>query len=306
LQASLVKSAARELGADAVGIARAEPVTRAEFFQQWLAGGLAGDMDYLRRRSRERYDPRELFPGAQSVIVVGLNYWPASDTRTQQRGPLKVARYAWGEDYHRVLRRLLRRLRVQLRRWVPDLRGRICVDTAPFMDKYWAQMAGIGWQGKHTNVVSREFGSWLLIGSLVVDAAVDRYDEPHRDFCGSCTACLDACPTKAFPSPYVLDATRCISYWTIESKAAQFPREIAANLESWVFGCDICLEVCPWNKFARPLETPELVRREGIATLESCAVCEMTDTEFGRLFERSPVLRPGLDGLRRNISAAQE
>ena len=305
LSFALIKEATGRLGFDATGVVRAAGVDARQQFLDWLASGYAGDMDYLARHARERFDPEALLPGARSIICVGLNYRPTESDLARAESPYKVSTYAWGEDYHRVLRRQLRRLRTLLRREDPDLEGRICVDTAPFMDKYWAQKAGLGWQGKHTNLVSRDFGSWLLLGSMVITSEVDRYDDPHADFCGSCTACLDACPTAAFPAPYVLDATRCISYWTIETKAEVIPEQIAPHLSHWVFGCDICLNVCPWNKFEKPRTHPDLVRRDEVALLESGRVRALSPEEFGAACAASALSRPGHRGIARNLEALE-
>jgi epoxyqueuosine reductase len=305
LFAGTVKSLVRELGADVVGIARAAPVDARDHFLAWLKAGYAGDMDYLKRNQKLRFDPRELLPGARSVVVVGVNYYPRPEDTLAAGGPLRVARYAWGEDYHRVLRRLLRRLRKRLLANDAGAKGRICVDTAPFVDKYWAARAGLGWQGKHTNLVSRQFGSWLLLGSLVLTREVDRYDEPHADFCGSCTACIDACPTQALPSPYVLAATRCLSYWTIESSAPEFPPDIANKTAGWVFGCDACLDVCPWNKFQVSHGQPEFDRRDSTAILETGRAGALSEAEFDAAFSGTPITRPGLPGIRRNINSCR-
>lgn len=304
LQAERVKNQALAQGADVVGIARAAPVDAREMFMSWLGNGYEGDMEYMRKYGDIRYDPEALITGAKSVIVIGLNYSPREDDREAQvEGHHKVAKYAWGEDYHRVLRRILRRLRADLVRDKPGLRGRICVDTAPFPDKYWAVRAGLGWQGKHTNLVSREFGSWLLLGSLVITSTVDEYDAPHTDFCGSCTACLSACPTAAFPKPYVLDATRCISYWTIESKSSKLPEDIASNLEGWMFGCDICLDVCPWNKFETPHDTAEFKRSDAVSCFEDGRVEALSESEFDQITSGTPLGRPGQAGIVRNLRA---
>jgi epoxyqueuosine reductase len=179
--------------------------------------------------------------------------------------------------------------------------ARICVDTAPFPDKYWAVEAGLGWQGKHTNVVSREFGSYLLLGSLIVDRDFDLYDRPHEDFCGTCDACLPACPTRAFPQPYVLDARRCLSYLTIEYKGTRLP-DPPDNPSGWVFGCDDCLDACPWNRFATPARHPAMARREELALVESGAVRLLSVREFQERFAGSSLTRAGRDGLARNLA----
>ncbi len=304
LSVNVVRNQIAECGFDIAGIARADKVQSSEDFETWLKKGYAGEMRYLARNLDKRFDPERLFPGAKSIIVMGLNCFPTKNGRTKQKGPYKVARYAWGEDYHNVFRRKLRKLRKGLKTISPQLRGRICVDTAPFMDKYWAQKAGLGWQGKHTNLVSRQFGSWLLIGSLIINMEIDKYDRPHSDHCGKCTACLDACPTGALIAPYQIDATRCISYWTIESKAKQFPNNIRKNLNNHVFGCDICLEVCPFNKFQKSRHEEELSRREETGLLENGRAANLSEKQFDGLFADSPINRPAFSGIKRNIEAA--
>jgi epoxyqueuosine reductase len=299
LSAQQIKAWAAELGADDVGVARAHPVAAKELFLAWLAAGHAADMDYLHRYQDQRFDPDCLLPGARSIIVLAMNYFP----RVASSGSLRVAKYAWGEDYHRVLRRILKKLRARLQGSHPGLAGRICVDTAPFPDKYWAMQAGLGWQGKHTNLVSRRHGSWLVLGSLVIDRPMDVYDAPHLDFCGSCRACLDACPTSAFPSAYQLDARRCISYWNIESRSPDIPEDIKIELNRWVFGCDICLDVCPWNKFETHHTHPAFSRGAAVACLEQGAVAKLSAPGFATTFQTSPLSRPGQDGLIRNTLA---
>jgi epoxyqueuosine reductase len=302
ISAERVKRLARELGSDAVGVAPAAPVASRERFLEWLAAGYAAEMSYLHEHQQARFDPANLLPGARSVVVVGLNY--ASQAPSQPH-PFRVARYAWGEDYHRVLRRLLRRLRSRLRSEYPRLSGRICVDTAPFPDKYWAVRAGLGWQGKHSNVVSREHGSYLLLGSLILDRDCDAYDRPHADFCGTCDACLSACPTAAFPEPYVLDAGRCISYWTIEYKGTGFPVGAGVEHGQWVFGCDECLDACPWNRFAPPARHPSMQRTAAVEAAESGSAQRLDKDEFEQLFTGTALMRAGQAGLRRNLAAAR-
>jgi epoxyqueuosine reductase len=306
LSSGLIKESAYELGADIAGIAVPSPVQNQAKFKDWLNKGYAGEMTYLIRHQEERFNPGRLLMGAQSIITIGVNYYPAAEELRKKEGPFCVAKYAWGEDYHSVLRRLLRSLRNRLRTMRPLLTGRICIDTAPFLDKYWAQMAGLGWQGKHTNLVSREYGSWLLVGSLIIDAAVDIYDTPHRDYCGNCRACIDSCPTGALVSPYELDATRCISYWTIESGAAGFPDNIKKHLGHWAYGCDICLSACPFNRFQKPHRHKSMARKESISLIESGQAADLSDGDFKVAFSGSPLLRPGYGGIKRNIAMASE
>lgn len=299
-----VKRLAIDLGADTVGIAPAIPVRNPDRLYSWLKKGYSGSMTYLARNIEQRLDPTLLFPEAVSIIVIGVNYFPSPGDIAAQNTPFKVAQYAWGEDYHHILRRLLRRLRKNLQDFDPGLKGYICVDTAPFMDKYWAQMAGLGWIGKHSNLVSRQFGSWLTIGSLIINSRVDTYDLPHQDHCGHCNGCVEVCPTGAIAEPYILNASRCLSYWTIESKAETFPACIKDNLRGWVFGCDICLKACPFNRFKRAHKLESFSRRQETALLESGQAAELTEMDFRNSFAHTAILRTKLSGIKRNIFLA--
>jgi len=292
------------LGADAAGIAKAAPVQHKERLLRWLASGKAGDMQYLARNIELRMNPLKLMPEARSIIVIGVNYFPVHDDLQKEQRPYRVAKYAWGRDYHIVLRKMLEKLRTRLRLINKDIKGRICVDTAPFMDKYWAQKAGLGWQGKHTNLVSRRFGSWLVLGSLIINTDVDRYDTEHKDHCGRCTACIDACPTGALDDEHHIDATRCLSYLTIESKAKEIPGEFHTRMNGWIFGCDLCLEACPFNRFAKPLKENAFRRDAGISLLESGSIKDLTEKDFTVMFHDSSIMRSGLSGIRRNMLAA--
>lgn len=293
---------ARDLGCDQAGVAPALPVKSKDRYLAWLAAGYAAEMSYLREHLEDRFDPARMLKGARSVIVVGLNYGPGTPESTD---PYRVAGYARGEDYHRVLRRILRGLRSRLQAEYGGLAARVCVDTRPFPDKYWAVEAGLGWQGKHTNVVSRDFGSYLLIGSLIVSRSCDFYDEPHADFCGTCDACLTVCPTAAFPQPYVLDAGRCLSYWTIEYQRETLPAPAQENPGRWVFGCDDCLDACPWNRFAQPARHAAMQSGEHHTRVASGGVAHLTDAEFEQEFERTAFMRAGRSRLLRNMVAVQ-
>ncbi len=306
IELDIIKSKVLELGADCVGVTRAHPVPYTDEFQRWLNKGYVGDMEYLSRLQSERLDPAVLFPGAKSIIVLGFNYFQNNKSNTNISKQYNVASYARGEDYHLVIRKILKRLRAFIKEIDNSINGRICVDTAPFMDKYWAQEAGLGWIGKHTNLVSRQYGSWLLLGSLIVNTEFDQYDKLHKNHCGKCIACLKSCPTKAIPKPNILDATKCISYWTIESKSSHFPENIAKKLNRWVFGCDICLKSCPFNRFEKPNKTTAFNYRDETSLVETGQVIELSEKQFNSKFKSSPINRPRLSGIIRNIEAAQK
>ena len=304
LSSANIRRIALDLGADEVGFARVDNVHSERALKEWLALGYHGEMLYMERHLKLRLDPGQLLSGAKSIIAIAVNYYPTSDNNPGIGSSYLVAKYAWGFDYHIVLRKILEELRGALKEICNPLKGRICVDTAPFMDKYWAQMAGIGWQGKHTNLVSRHFGSWLLLGSLIIDHDLASYDAPHEDFCGKCTACIEACPTGAIIKPHQLDSRRCISYWTIESKQDQFPEFIRRNLNRSVFGCDLCINACPFNRFQKPHRLAEFDRTDMISILEHGNAAEYSQAEFDRLFKESPISRPGYSGILRNIRLA--
>ena len=302
LSRTWILDCARELGCDQAGVAEAHPASSKDRYLAWLAAGYAAEMSYLHEHLDDRFDPSRLLKGARSVIVVGLNYGPGAAHSTD---PYRVAAYSRGEDYHRVLRRILRQLRSRLQSEYGGLAARICVDTRPFPDKYWAVEAGLGWQGKHTNVVSRDFGSYLLIGSLIVNRVCDSYDEPHEDFCGTCDACLTACPTSAFPQPYVLDARRCLSYWTIEFQGKELPGPALENPGHWVFGCDDCLDACPWNRFAQPARHASLQSTEELEQVASGRIRNLSEEEFELKFEKTAFMRAGKSRLMRNMAAVE-
>jgi epoxyqueuosine reductase len=298
-----VKARARAVGFDAVGIAAADRVRDADRIRAWLDAGRHGEMAYLARHVERRVDPRELLPGARSVVSVALGYYtPHPIAARADRG--KISRYAWGDDYHDIVKDRLFAVLRALEAAVPGLRGKCCVDTAPIPDRYWAVEAGIGWLGKHTNVITRRLGSWVFLGELVLDRELDP-DPPLPDRCGSCRRCLDACPTNALPAPYQLDATRCISYWTIESRSERFPPDIRRALDGWIFGCDICQDVCPWNrKFARPTSIGAFAPRGENVNRPLAELSGMDEASFARRFRRSPVKRAKWRGFLRNVREA--
>jgi epoxyqueuosine reductase len=304
ITAAAIKRQARALGFDKIGIVAATALTeQGAQLNEWLARGFHGQMNYMARDPQQRADPRLLLPSAKSVVCVALNYFrpekhvDASDTA-------KISRYAWGDDYHDVLRDKLKLLLAWIQEREPAVEGKICVDSTPAMDKAWAVRAGLGWLGKHTNVITKEFGSWVFLGELLlsVELEYDNYIEP--DHCGKCTACLDACPTGALIGPYQIDGTRCISYGTIELREPELPEPINSNLHNWVFGCDICQDVCPWSRFSKPTIEKRFEPRPGVTAPPLQELAELTQEEFSTRFRKNPIKRAKLAGLQRNARAA--
>ena len=294
----LLRAAAREQGIDKVGVARADDTGQAARLAEWLGRGFHAGMTWMERWPEKRVDPRELVPGALSVVSVALNYYRESPAGARS-GTGKVARYAWGEDYHRVLKDKLRGVLGHLVQADPGLRGRAFVDTAPLQEKFWAQQAGVGWRGKNSNVITKELGSWIYLGELVLNREL-LYDPPHADHCGTCTRCIDACPTQAIVQPYVVDSSRCLSYLTIEHRG-EVPAEIVGEFREWAFGCDVCQDVCPWNeKHATVGTEPRLEARPGQAALDLEATAALSDDEFHARFADAAIERARPAGLRRN------
>ncbi|HUB68223.1 MAG TPA: tRNA epoxyqueuosine(34) reductase QueG [Candidatus Methylacidiphilales bacterium] len=291
--AAAVKKRAAALGLDVCGITSADPSRHAGFYRQWVAEGKAGEMAWLARDPIRRADPRAVLPGARSLIVAGLNYW-----QPQPAGRGRIARYALGDDYHAILQEKLETLAAELIR--AGGQAKIYVDTGPILEKPLAGRAGIGWQGKSTMLIDTKFGPWLLLGEIITTLDLTP-DAPQRDHCGSCTRCLAACPTGAIPAPYQLDARRCIAYLTIELKGA-IPEELRPLIGDRIYGCDECLDVCPWNRFARVTRESRFLAPEEDATRDRLhALLNMTAGEFKRRFARSPILRVKRRGLLRNV-----
>jgi epoxyqueuosine reductase len=303
LKAALINEA-RALGFDCVGVT--DPGVLADaagHFQLFLDAGAHGDMDWLAARPERRMDPRALWPEVRSVIMLGVNYGPDENPLAilQQRTRGAISVYARGDDYHDVVKKRLK----TLARWLAAASGadvKVFVDTAAVMEKPLARAAGLGWQGKHTNLVSREFGSWLFLGAIYT--AIDLPgDEPTIDHCGSCRACLDICPTAAFPAPYKLDARRCISYLTIENKGP-IPPEFRKAIGNRIYGCDDCLAACPWNKFAQVGREAKLAARDALRAPPLVELVRLDDAAFRALFTKSPVKRIGRDRFIRNVLIA--
>jgi epoxyqueuosine reductase len=296
--------AARQYGFDTVGITRPDSIPLAsERLQQFLADGAHGDMEWMATTAARRGNPRTLWPQVRSVIVLGLNYGPDTDPlailRRRDRGAISV--YAQADDYHDIIKPRLK----ALARWLIAQAGgdvKVFVDTAAVMEKPLAAAAGLGWQGKHTNLVSRQFGSWLFLGAIFTTLDLPP-DAPETDYCGTCRACINICPTAAFPAPYRLDARRCISYLTIEHKGP-IPRELRAAIGNRIYGCDDCLAVCPWNKFARAGREMRLASRDELHAARLVDLARLDDTAFRKMFSKSPVKRTGRDRFVRNVLVA--
>lgn len=268
-------------------------------FEEWLARGNHGSMDYMARNVEKRIDIREILPSARTVIVLARNYYTPYH-HSARPAHAKVSRYAWGTDYHRILPKRLKRLHRYLQTLDPAAESRWYVDTGPVLEKAWAVRAGLGWMGKHTNVITRSHGSWVFLGVLISSLEL-AWDHPIADYCGTCTRCIDACPTDAITEPYVVDATRCISFVTIEERPKlEIDPALGARFDNWAFGCDICQDVCPWNRFQRPTDEEAFQPRPGILDLLVEDVVRMSDEEFAERFQGSPVKRATAEGLRRN------
>jgi epoxyqueuosine reductase len=298
-----IKERAYSEGFQKVGVVRAEAlVPEGERLREWLDRGFQGEMQWMARDPAQRSDPRLLFPKARSVVVVALNYYtPHEHARSDSTG--KISRYAWGDDYHDVVGEKLRSLLSWIREEWPEAEGKACVDIQPVMDKAWAVRAGLGWIGKHSNLITREYGSWVFLGELLLNLELEYDAERVEDHCGSCTLCLEMCPTRAIAEPYVVDSNKCISYATIELRAPEVPEEVARNLDGWLYGCDVCQDVCPWNRFEQPSEEARFEPREGSPSADLSDILALTPEGYSERFRRSPIKRAKLAGLRRNARA---
>ncbi len=312
--AESIKREAATLGFDAVGISRVEAMTdtapdspereRRRRLTEWLRLGYHGLMAWMAREPERRSDPTRVLPGCRSIVSLGLNYY--SGHRADERpGFGRIARYAWGEDYHRVFSARLAALEDRIRRLAPDARTRAYVDTGPVMEKAWAEQAGLGWIGKHSNLVSPRFGSWLLLGEILTTLDLPA-DEPGADLCGSCTLCIKACPTGAIAEAYVVDARRCIAYLTIElhKPGDAIPDDLAPKLGNRIFGCDDCLDVCPYNAQASPTSEPAFQPSPDTLAPNLEALSALDQQAFAARFRTSPIRRATHGGLRRNVALA--
>lgn len=293
-----VKSIAAALGFSFCGISKADFLEEeAPRLEAWLQKGFAGKMSYLERNFDKRLDPRLLVPGAKSVVSLMYNYYPSSDNLSKT--DFKIAKYAYGEDYHLVVRDLLHELLSRIQEKVGHVEGRVFVDSAPVMERAWAAKSGLGWIGKNSLLLNKQQGSFFFLAELILDLQLDA-DGPVKDFCGTCTACMDACPTDAIPEPYVVDGSKCISYFTIELRD-EIPVDVKGKFEKWIFGCDICQDVCPWNRFSQPHIQPRFAPPAELSAMSRNDWVELTAEVFERVFETSPLQRTGFAGLKRNI-----
>lgn len=292
---AFIKSKAAELGFDFCGISKAEFLeNEAKLLETWLNRNYNGKMAYMANYFDKRLDPRLLVDGAKSVITFILNYFPEEELTEQD---YKISKYAYGTDYHFVIKDKLAKLLSEIQTEIGDINARVFVDSAPVMDKVWAKKGGLGWIGKHSNLINRKIGSFFFIGEIICDLELN-YDGPIKDYCGTCTACIDACPTDAITEPYVVDGNKCISYLTIELKE-NIPTEFKGKMENWAFGCDICQDVCPWNSFAKPHKTLELLPNDDLKNLKNWE--EITQEVFSKTFKNSAIKRTKYEGLMRNI-----
>lgn len=298
----LIKQKALEIGFDFCGIAKATFLeTEAPRLENWLKNSMQGEMSYMANHFDKRLDPRLLVEGAKSVISVLLNYYPPEDFATNKS--YKIAKYAYGTDYHFVIKEKLSNLLAFIRQEIGEVNGRAFVDSAPVMDKVWAAKSGLGWIGKNSNLLNRKMGSFFFIAELIIDAELS-YDSPTSDYCGTCKRCIEACPTEAIVSPYIVDGSKCISYFTIELKN-EIPESYQGKFDDWLFGCDICQDVCPWNRFAAPHQTPDFNANEAVKNFSKKDWLEITEEVFNKVFARSPLKRAKMKGLQKNLRFLQ-
>ncbi|MFH0992217.1 MAG: tRNA epoxyqueuosine(34) reductase QueG [bacterium] len=297
-----MKELAISHGFSQIGIAQAGKLSEeGRRLDQWLERKYQASMEWMQRTREKRIDPRAVLPSAKSVVSLSLNYYTEAQ-HSEDPAAGKISRYAWGDDYHEPLSHRIESLLTTLRLEHPDIEARSYVDTGPVMEKAWAARAGLGWIGKHTNLITKEFGSWIFLGEIFLNVELE-FDTPIEDFCGTCTACIEHCPTQAIVEPYVLDSQKCISYLTIEHRGS-IQVELAAQFDRWIYGCDICQDVCPWNRFQKGTgETAFQPRVENIAP-KLTELAAMSQEEFSQRFHKSPIKRTKHQGLLRNVQTA--
>ena len=298
-----IKNKAIELGFISCGISKSgfleDEVYR---FEYWLKNNYHGKMSYMERNFDKRMDTTKLVEGSKSVISLLYNYYP--ENKIDDKNNFKISKYAYGKDYHFIIKDKLKTLLNDMREEIGNIHGRVFVDSAPILERAWAKKSGLGWVGKNTNLINKKTGSFFFIAEIIVDLELN-YDNEVKDYCGSCTACLDSCPTNALYEPYKIDASKCISYFTIELKE-QFPDDLKKDFNDWIFGCDICQDVCPWNKLSKSSDEPLLKPKEEIKQYTKKDWIELTDEVFNVVFKESPLKRTKYQGLKRNIKYASQ
>lgn len=294
-----IKQKAQALGFDFCGISKATFLEdQAPKLENWLKAKAHGEMQWMENHFDKRLDPRKLVPGAKSVISLLLNYYPEDDRLST--GEYKISRYAYGRDYHKVLKNKCKALMQSIKEEMGEIEGRAFVDSAPVMDKVWAEKSGLGWIGKNTNLINKGNGSYFFIAEIILDLEL-QYDSPTGDYCGTCTKCIDACPTDAIESAYVVNGSKCISYLTIELKD-KIPEEFKGKMADWIYGCDICQDVCPWNRFSTKHTTTDFDPKTELKEMTKKDWEEITEDVFEKIFNGSAVKRTRFEGLKRNIN----
>ncbi len=300
---AFIKETAKSLGFDFCGIAKAEYLEEeAPRMEQWLNQNMHGKMGYMENHFDKRLDPTKLVSGAKSVVSLLYNYCPEQDLAKESN--YKIAKYAYGKDYHFVIKDKLKDFMHAIHEYIGEVDGRVFVDSAPVLERVWAQRSGLGWVGKNSLLLNKDKGSFFFIAELIIDLELI-YDSPVGDYCGTCTKCIDACPTDAIPVPYVVDGSKCISYYTIELKDS-IPQEAKGKMEDWVFGCDICQDVCPWNRFATPHKEPSFDPHPSLSDMTKREWTELTQEVFQEIFKKSALKRTKYSGLMRNIKFVEK
>jgi epoxyqueuosine reductase len=301
---AFIKTTAHRLGFDLCGIAKAQQLDDdARRLEKWLSKGMQGSMQYMENHFDMRIDPAKLVPGAKSVITLMKNYYPEKE---QRKDAPKISKYAYGKDYHEVIRGKLKELIELIRVEVGEINGRGFVDSAPVLERSWAQRSGLGWVGKNGNLINKQSGSFFFIATLITDLQLDYDDAFAKDYCGTCTKCIDACPTNAILPDKVIDGSKCISYFTIELKDALIPDAMKGKFDNWMFGCDTCQDVCPWNRFSKPHNEIAFTPLPEILNFTTSQWEELNEESFKKIFKDSPLQRTKFKGIQRNLKFLQQ
>ena len=301
---SKIKEVVRSHGFHKVGITTASQPESTLLLEDWLKNNYHGEMTWMDKWKQKRMNIQDFFPGAKSVICVAHNYYSVAQNKNSDQD-YKISRYARGHDYHNIMKKKLKSILIKIKSIDPEIDGRLAVDTAPIMEKVWATQAGLGWQGKHSNLITKEFGSWVFLGEIITNKNLIP-DKPVQNFCGTCQACIEACPTKAIVKPYVVDARKCISYLTIEYRHKAISQTLQSKMNGWIFGCDICQDVCPWNRFQKQTDEYEYIPIKENTDIDVRALMKLDKEDFKKRFKKSPVLRAGWKDFQRNVKVAMK